>query len=48
MTMTISSLATDVMSTIDTITDGNYVVYVAFGLLLSYGGFLWRRFTKAR
>jgi len=46
--MTLASLASDLVATIDTVTDGNYVIYVTAGVVLTFIGYLWRRFIRAR
>jgi len=46
--MTLASLAGDIIDTIDAVTDGSYVVYVAMGVVLTFGSYLWRRFIRAR
>jgi hypothetical protein len=46
--MTVASLATDIIDTIGTVTDGNYTVYVTAGVVLTFGVYLWRRFVRAR
>lgn len=48
MTMTVASLASDIIATINTVTDGNYAVYVTAAVVLTFGGYLWRRFIRAR
>jgi len=47
MTVTVAALAGDVLDVLSAI-DANFPIYVTAAIVFTFGGWAWRRFTRAR